>query len=143
MEPDFTLGHLARGVILIAATVALQLMAQITLFRAAKASWIHRGTPTMQETMMILVAVFVLMAGMILQIAAWGLLYYLWGELGSYANCLYFSFASYTTVGAPDLKLSAPHRMLGALEAAVGVMMLGWSTALLVQIINRARRNAT
>jgi len=32
--------------------------------------------------------------------------------------------------------------MLGALEAAVGVMMLGWSTALLFQIINRSRRNA-
>src|SRR5215475_219632 len=108
MEPDFTFGHVARGVILIRATVALQLMAQITLFRTVQAAWIHRGTPTMQETMMILVAVLVLMAGMMHQVAAWGLLYYLRGELGSYANCLYFSFASYTTVGAADLKLSTP-----------------------------------
>jgi hypothetical protein len=139
MEPDFTLGHLARGVILVTATVALQLMAQIALYRAVKATC--RRTPWMQETTAILVAVLVLLAGMIFQVAAWGLLYYHWGELGSYANCLYFSLASYTTVGAADLNLSPPHRMFGALEAAVGMLMFGWSTALLIRVINLSHRS--
>ena len=139
MEPDFTLGHLARGIILTSVTVAVQVTAQIALYRAVKATC--RRTPWMQETTAILVAVLVLLAGMLLQVAAWALLYYHWGELGSFANCLYFSLASYTTVGASDLALSRPHRMLGALEAAVGMLMFGWSTALLIRVINLSHRD--
>jgi voltage-gated potassium channel Kch len=142
MEPDFTLGHVARGFILVTVTVGIQLVAQVILYRVVKAPWVERGSPALYMTTAVLVAVIVLLAGLILQVIAWGLLYYHWGELGSFANCLYFSFASYTTVGAADLTLSRPHRMLGAFESAVGMLMFGWSTALLVQVINVSGRGA-
>jgi hypothetical protein len=59
------------------------------------------------------------------------------GELGSFANAAYFSLASFTTVGANELSLSPAHRLSGALEAAMGMLMFGWSTALLVPIVQR------
>ena len=141
MEPYFTLGHLVRGLVLVGATVGLQLAAQIVLRRTLKARWTHLGSAFRRETIGILIAVAVLLVGMLLQVFAWALLYFAWGDLGNFANCMYFSFASYTTVGANDLALSPPHRMLGALEAAMGMLMFGWATALLVQVINASNRD--
>ena len=85
-------------------------------------------------------AVVVLMIGHMLQVAVWALCYYSWGDLGSIRNCFYFSLASFTTVGANDLDLQPIHRMAGTVEAGVGMLMFGWSTALLVEIIQRSSR---
>jgi hypothetical protein len=142
VEHNFTLDHVVRGLILVSATVGLQLAAQIVLRKLAKASWSRRGSSLMRETTASLIAVLVLLTGMLLQVFAWALLYFVWGDLGNFANCMYFSFASYTTVGANDLSLSPPHRMLGALEAAIGMLMFGWSTALLVQVMNQANQES-
>ena len=66
--------------------------------------------------------------------------YWYWGELGGFVNSFYFSLASFTTVGASDLTLSSTHRMVGAIESALGMLMFGWSTALLVALIQRVDR---
>jgi hypothetical protein len=142
VEHNFTLDHVVRGLVLVSVTVGLQLAAQIMLRKLGKAPWLQRGSPLIRETTAILIAVGVLLVGVLLQVFAWALLYFIWGELGKFANCMYFSFASYTTLGASELSLSPPHRMLGALESAMGMLMFGWSTALLVQIINQAHRDS-
>jgi voltage-gated potassium channel Kch len=76
---------------------------------------------------------------MVGEIIVWALLYYAWGELGGFANSIYFSLASFTTVGASELVLSPAHRLAGALEAGVGMLMVGWSTALLFEVIQTTR----
>jgi hypothetical protein len=58
------------------------------------------------------------------------------GEFGSFNNARYFSLASFTTLGATELTLPPAHRMVGAFESAAGMMMFGWSTALLVPSCN-------
>lgn len=85
-------------------------------------------------------AVIVLMVGHMLQVSVWAASYYAWGKLGSMRDCFYFSLASFTTVGANDLALQPAHRMAGVVEAGVGMLMFGWSTALLVDVIQRTRR---
>jgi hypothetical protein len=44
---------------------------------------------------------------------------------------------SYTTVGYEDVLLSNRWRMFGPIEAGVGVLMFGWSTAIMVAILER------
>jgi hypothetical protein len=53
----------------------------------------------------------------------------------------YFSLTCYTTVGYGDVVLPEPWRLLGPLEAAVGVLMLGWSTGVLVAVIGLMYRH--
>jgi hypothetical protein len=65
----------------------------------------------------------------------WGLFLALVGALPDLESATYFSLTSYTTVGYGDVTLPEPWRLLGPLEAAVGVLMLGWSTGLLVAVI--------
>src|SRR5262245_41993067 len=67
----------------------------------------------------------------------WALFYLLLGLLPDLEAAAYFSLTSYTTVGYGDLVLKEPWRLLGPFEAAVGILMLGWSTGLLVALLTR------
>jgi hypothetical protein len=65
----------------------------------------------------------------------WALFFVLVGGLPDLESAAYFSLTSYTTVGYGDVVLPGPWRLLGPVEAAVGVLMLGWSTGILVAAI--------
>jgi hypothetical protein len=128
-------------VLLVIATATLQLGSQTMLDRMNDVMGKSRaGHAAPRRWAYSIAAVVVLMVGHMLQIAVWALCYYAWGDLGSMRDCLYFSLASFTTVGANDLDLQPIHRMAGAVEAGVGMLMFGWSTALLVEIIRRTSR---
>ena len=70
----------------------------------------------------------------------WALFYVLVGALPDLETAAYFSLTSYTTVGYGDVVLPEPWRLLGPLEAAVGILMLGWSTGILVAVIGMIYR---
>ncbi|MGH3118694.1 MAG: potassium channel family protein [Gaiellales bacterium] len=70
----------------------------------------------------------------------WALFYVLVGALPDLETAAYFSLTSYTTVGYGDVVLPAPWRLLGPFEAAAGVLMLGWSTGILVAVIGMIYR---
>ena len=46
---------------------------------------------------------------------------------------------TYTTIGYGDVLLPKPWRILGAIEGATGVIMLGWSTAFLISLLVQLR----
>jgi hypothetical protein len=72
----------------------------------------------------------------------WALFFRVVGGLPDLESAVYFSLTTYTTVGYGDIVLPAPWRLLGPLEAAVGVLMLGWSTAILVTTIGMIWRGS-
>jgi voltage-gated potassium channel len=65
----------------------------------------------------------------------WALFFVMVDGLPDLESAVYFSLTSYTTVGYGDLVLPEPWRLLGPIEATVGVLMLGWSTGILVTVI--------
>lgn len=54
-------------------------------------------------------------------------------------DALYFSTVTYASIGYGDLLLPHQWRLVGAIEGAVGVIMLGLSTAFLVSLLTRLR----
>jgi voltage-gated potassium channel len=70
----------------------------------------------------------------------WALFLVSVGALPTMEAAAYFSLTSYTTVGYGDVVLPERWRLLGPIEAAVGVLMLGWSTGILVAVIGAAYR---
>jgi voltage-gated potassium channel Kch len=71
----------------------------------------------------------------------WALLYLLNSSitvLPDLATALYFSMATFTTVGYGDIVLAGEWRILASLQAANGMIMFGWSTALIFHYIQRA-----
>jgi len=57
----------------------------------------------------------------------------------SFEEALYFSTVTYATIGYGDLTLPRDWRILGAIEGANGVILLGWSTAFFVSVVARLR----
>jgi voltage-gated potassium channel len=69
-----------------------------------------------------------------------------WAEFYSIQHCFpdretayYFSLQSYTTVGYGDVVIPHSWRLMGPLEAISGVLLFGWSTAMLVGFFTRLR----
>jgi len=59
--------------------------------------------------------------------------------LADFEQALYFSTSTYVTIGYGDVVLPVRWRILGAIEGANGIMLLGWSTAFFVSIIDCIR----
>ena len=70
----------------------------------------------------------------------WAGFYRISGVIPEFETALYFSITSYTTLGYGDVLLTPPWRLLGPIEAAVGILMFGWSTAIIVATITRIHR---
>jgi voltage-gated potassium channel Kch len=71
----------------------------------------------------------------------WAVFYLISGDLPDLETAIYFSMTSYTTLGYGDVVLPAPWRVLGPIEGAVGILMFGWSTAIIVAVITRIHSN--
>ncbi len=55
-------------------------------------------------------------------------------ELGSFEQAVYFSFVTFTTLGYGDITLSEGWRVLSGIEALNGILLVGWSTALIFAV---------
>jgi hypothetical protein len=77
------------------------------------------------------------LAGHFVEIALWALSFVLCGEFSNFAAALYYSAATYTTVGDGTIVISARWRLLGPLEAADGMLMFGVTTAMIFAVIHR------
>lgn len=76
-------------------------------------------------------------AAMILDIVLWAVFYLRHGAIQDFATSLYFSGVVFTSLGYGDILLPPNFRLLGPLEALVGLLMSGWGTALLVAVTHR------
>lgn len=73
------------------------------------------------------------------EIWLYALLYVLLGALGNFEVALYFSTVTYSSVGYGDVLLGHDWRILGAIEGATGILMIGWSTAFLVSMLGQLK----
>jgi hypothetical protein len=74
---------------------------------------------------------------MVLEILAWAVLFLRQGAVASVEQALYFSSVTFASLGYGDITLAIPFRLLASLEALVGILMAGWSTALLVALAQK------
>ena len=137
---DPMMGHILRGILLVGATGVIQVLAQFALSHLMDAlpSPPESRFPRFFMLTHSVGAVMILLLGHVMQVLLWATLYYFdWHAFRSFGDAAYFSLASFTTLGASELTLPTNHRMIGAFESAAGVMMFGWSTALLVAVVMR------
>ena len=64
------------------------------------------------------------------EVWAWALLYVGLGAIETLETAVYFSTVTFTTLGFGDITLDEDWRLLSSFEAANGLLMFGWSTAL-------------
>lgn len=68
---------------------------------------------------------------------AWAVFYVVEGALPTFSEAIYFSLVTFTTLGYGDIILDERWRVLAAFEAANGIIMFGWTTAIIVAAVQR------
>lgn len=74
-----------------------------------------------------------------IEIWLYAALYIALGAFAHFEQSLYFSTVTYASIGYGDVLMAPRWRILGAIEGAVGIIMLGWSTAFLVSLLTQLR----
>jgi hypothetical protein len=72
----------------------------------------------------------------LIQVGLWALLY--WWQIGWDLNTvLYFSTTTYATIGYGDVVPPPEWRLVAVMEGLTGVLMLGWSSAMVFAVVGR------
>ena len=87
-------------------------------------------------TFLIVDLMLIMLAGNMIQITIWAGLFYSFGEFQEFATAFYHSVVNFSTLGYGDIVMSEKRRLLGALEAANGVLMFALTTGFLYTILS-------
>ena len=79
--------------------------------------------------------VSVLMVTHAVEVVVWSLAYSMVDAAPADANLVYFAFVNYTTLGYGDVVPVERWRLLGPITAMNGVLMFGWSTAVIFEVL--------
>jgi hypothetical protein len=87
-------------------------------------------------TLLLVPLIIIMLAGNIIQITIWAALFFGYGEFKEFATAFYHSVVNFATLGYGDIVMSEKRRLLGALEAANGVLMFALTTGFLYTILS-------
>ena len=77
----------------------------------------------------------VLLVAHVAEVVLWSVTYVLVDAAPSEADVLYFAFVNYTTLGYGDVLPVARWRLLGPITAMNGILLFGWSTAVIFEVM--------
>ncbi|MGI9491263.1 MAG: ion channel, partial [Geminicoccaceae bacterium] len=91
------------------------------------------------KTFIMIAATAWLMASHMIGVWLWASLFVAVGAIGELEPAVYFSLVTFTTLGYGDITLTEQWRILGAICAVNGLLLFGFTTALLVELMSRLR----
>lgn len=92
------------------------------------------GFSFVKTTLLLSTVCIVLFSGMIVQVLIWAIVFVSIGEIDDIWRASYFSMVNFTSLGYGDIILGPERLILGPLEAANGILMLGLSTSALFSL---------
>ena len=131
--------QLILATLMVVATVLVHLFGLAMLVRILRShSRVFRKLSIMPLTLLV-GATTGIIAILTLEIWMYAALFLELGALGHFEQALYFSTVTYSTIGYGDVVMPHQWRILGAIEGAVGIIMLGWSTAFLISLLSQMK----
>jgi hypothetical protein len=97
------------------------------------------GSETVKAVLISLLTVWMFLA-IVIEAWLWALLYLyhpMISTLQDLEKAFYFSMVTFTTLGYGDVVLTGQWRTLASIQAANGVIIFGWTTALIFYFIQR------
>ena len=93
--------------------------------------------PWLRLMAIMIATVLVLMAAHTLEVFVWSVAYAITNAAPENADLTYFAFVNYTTLGYGDITPVARWRLLGPMTAMNGVLLFGWSTAVIFEVLRK------
>jgi len=127
------IANLFVGTVLIAVTGVIHTFGLIAVTRAiGPMTAMFRLNGRRSHIIAMLVAVIGVFLVLTVEVWVWAATYHALGVFGDFETSLYFSTATFATVGYGDVVASGEWRLLTALEGLSGFLLIGWSTAYLI-----------
>jgi len=114
--------------------LVMTLVVRVTRTVGSKNVW-H---PWLLLIFVMIAAVSILMLAHASEVIVWSLAYATLNAAPVGADLVYFAFVNYTTLGYGDVIPVEPWRLLGPITAMNGVLLFGWSTAVIFEVLRRA-----
>ena len=137
MASDLLHGEVIVGFVISLVAIAIHAVMMAVLVRTAhRTSHLTRAAhPQLRLIVLMWATVTVLMFAHLSEVLVWGAVYDLLGAVPHRAESFYFAFVNYTTLGYGDIVPATRWRLLGPLTAMNGVLLFGWSTAVMYDIL--------
>jgi hypothetical protein len=97
----------------------------------------HTEQPRLHLMAVMVGAATALIVAHTLEVFIWALAYAIVGAAPEGSDLLYFAFVNYTTLGYGDITPLQAWRLTGPMTAMNGILMFGWSTALLFEVLRK------
>jgi ion channel len=128
--------QLLVGALVSAIAIMIHALATILSISVARAAVRRQLASPRLHLMTVMVAtVLVLMLAHTGEIFVWSLSYFIVGAVPAGSDFLYFAFVNYTTLGYGDITPVKAWQLLGPMAAMNGILMFGWSTAVLFEVL--------
>jgi hypothetical protein len=124
--------------------IAIHAIFMAAVLRAARAADARATSrPSLRLVAVMIATVSVFMAAHIAEVAVWSLAYRIVGAAPPGTDFIYFAFVNYTTLGYGDVTPIECWHLLGPMTAMNGVLLFGWSTAVIFAILRSAMTSQT
>jgi hypothetical protein len=121
-----------------ALNIVIHALLTVSTIRAARSVASRNTLHVWLRLMAIMIAtVLVLMMAHTAEVFVWSAAYALVEAAPENADLSYFAFVNYTTLGYGDIIPVARWRLLAPMTAMNGVLLFGWSTAVIFEVLRK------
>jgi hypothetical protein len=121
-----------------AVNIALHALVMTVVMQVARNASARSKLHASKHLVLVMIpTVLVLMVTHALEVVVWGLSYWLVDAAPVGTDRVYFAFVNYTTLGYGDVVPVVRWRLLGPITAMNGVLLFGWSTAVIFEVLRR------
>ena len=118
--------------------IAIHALVMVTVITVARiVGEIAASRQTLQLIAVMIATVLVLMIAHFAEVLVWSLTYAVVGAAPEGTDLIYFAFVNYTTLGYGDITPLERWRLLGPMTAMNGVLLFGWSTAVIFEVLQK------
>jgi hypothetical protein len=118
--------------------IAIHAMVMVAVIGAARiASESATSRQSLRLTAVMSATASVLMAAHLAEVLVWSFAYSLISIAPPGTDLVYFAFVNYTTLGYGDVTPLERWHLLGPMAAMNGVLLFGWSTAVIFEVLRR------
>ncbi len=136
---DIVLLKIAIGALLMVMTTAIHTIGMMMALRLIRRQEAAQKSRWLRKTNIHLVSLIVLMMFFVslAEVLIWACTYLALSASEGLEQAVYFSMVTFTTLGYGDVLLDERWRLLASFEAANGIIMFGWTTAIVIAAVQR------
>lgn len=130
--------EIAIGIAMMLLVMLVHLMATYILIDFSDAyDQILKHHPRLRLLLALIVANVLLLTAHLIEVGIWAVVYATKGLVTHHNDAYYSAFVNYTALGYGDSLQQTATRLIGPMTAGSGIMMFGWTTALLFLVIQQ------